>query len=355
MDLPRRKFIKKGLVAIGTAAAALGGAGIVRNLFASGTADEANRQKTGEQNENMREVNRVRYIDLERSGELERREQALWALYDPCRLCPRLCGANRAAGEPGACSVAAHFKVSSFGPDFGNEPPIRGTRGSGSVFLSNCNLLCVFCQNWQINHRGDGDVTTHRGLADMLLNMQRMGCHSVSFITPTHLVPHLIKGLRIAIAGGLHVPLCYNTGGYESLEVLRLLDGVVDIYQPDFKFQDSNIAARFTHGAPDYVSHTAAAIKEMHRQVGPLHIVDGLAQHGLVVRHLVLPENLGGADVLVRWIVDELGPDTPVNIMGQYWPAFRANEFPPLDRRVREREFAQAMRWARAAGLQNFH
>ena len=348
MALSRRDFIKGGIVAAGTAA--LGGFGFVRKLFAGGAAEGGTGQTPGPVTRGV-----TRYIDLERSGELERRERALWALYDPCRLCPRHCGANRSAGRTGACSSAGNFSVASFGPDFGNERPIAGTRGSGSVFLSHCNLLCIFCQNWQINHRGDGRQTSHAELASMLLDMQRRGCHSVSFITPTHLVPHLVKGLRIAIAGGLHVPLCYNTGAYDSLEVIRLLDGVVDIYQPDFKFQDSNIAAQFTHGASAYVQHASAAIKEMYRQVGPLHIVDGLAQRGVVIRHLVLPENMGGADVFVRWVVSEFGPDAHVNIMSQYWPAFRANDFPPLNRRITQVEFAQAMRWAREAGLHNFH
>jgi len=347
MTLSRREFIKKGLIVAGTATVAAGGFGFARNMFAGAAIDKGSAKATDTPYE-------PGYIALERSGELERRERALWALYDPCRLCPRLCGANRAAGKAGACSVAGNFRVSSFGPDFGNEKPIHGTRGSGSVFLSNCNLLCVFCQNWQINHRGDGKKTTHTQLAKMLLDMQRMGCHNVSFITPTHLVPHLVKGLRLAIAGGLNVPLCYNTGGYESLEVIKLLDGVVDIYQPDFKFQDSGIAARFTHGAPDYPRHAAAAIKEMHRQVGTLQIIDGLAHRGVVVRHLVLPENLGGTDKFVRWVARELGPDTHVNIMGQYWPAFRANQHPPLDRRVTQEEYARAMAWAREAGLRNF-
>jgi putative pyruvate formate lyase activating enzyme len=346
MALSRREFIKSGLIAAGTVA--LGGFGFVRSLFADGESNRRNFQAPG-----LRRI--TRYVDLERSGELERRERALWDLFSPCRLCPRMCRANRAAGRAGACSVAANFSVASFGPDFGNEAPIRGTRGSGSVFLSNCNLLCVFCQNWHINHRGDGRQTSHQQLADMLLDMQRRGCHSVSFITPTHLVPHLVKGLRLAIAEGLRVPLCYNTGGYESLEVVRLLDGIVDIYQPDFKFQDSSIAARLTHGAPDYVLHAAAAIKEMHRQVGPLQISGGLASRGLVVRHLVLPDNMAGTDVFVRWVVNELGRDSHVNIMNQYWPAFRANDFPPLDRRVTQAEFMQAMNWARDAGLRNFH
>ena len=346
MALSRRDFIKKGIAAAG--AAALGGFGLTRDLFAAGAPDRGGGQVGAA-------AGQRRYIDLERSGELARRENALWDMMEPCRLCPRLCGANRLSGQVGICSVADTFSVASFGPDFGNEQPIHGTRGSGSVFLSNCSLLCVFCQNWQIAHRGDGGRTSHAGLADMLLQMQRRGCHNVSFITPSHLVPHLVSALRIAIAGGLNVPVCYNTSAYDSLEAIQLLDGVIDIYQPDFKFQDSTIAARFTNNAPDYAFHAAAAIKEMHRQVGSLQISDGLAYQGVVVRHLVMPENLGGADVFVRWVASELGTDAHVNIMSQYWPAFRAIDFPPLDRRITREEFAQAMNWARQAGLHNFH
>jgi len=346
MSLSRREFMRKCIT--GTAAAALGGAGFATNLFAGGIPDRGFAPMGGTA------WGPTRYIDLERSGELERRERALWALYDPCRLCPRLCGANRSAGRAGACSAAGSFRVASAGPDFGNEAPIRGIRGSGGVFLSNCNLLCVFCQNWQIAHRGDGRQTSHAELANILLNLQDRGCHNVSFITPTHLVPHLVSSLRIAIARGLHVPLCYNTSGYDSLEVMRLLDGVVDIYQPDFKYQDSAIAARFSQGAPDYVLHAAAAIKEMHRQVGGmLQMAGGIAYRGMVVRHLVMPENLGGADVFVRWVASELGTDTHVNIMGQYRPMFRANDYPPLNRRITQAEFSQAIRWAREAGLVN--
>jgi putative pyruvate formate lyase activating enzyme len=345
MALSRRAFIKNCLK--GTAAAALGGIGFATNAFAGGVADRGGFHIGGARGP-------TRYIDLERSGELERRERALWDLYSPCRLCPRMCGANRAAGLPGICSAAGSFRIASAGPDFGNEAPIRGTRGSGGIFLSNCNLLCIFCQNWQIAHRGDGRQTTHAELADIMLGLQRRGLHNVSFITPSHLVPHLVSALRIAIAGGLTVPLCYNTSGYDSIEVMRLLDGVVDIYQPDFKFQDSAIAARFSHGAPGYTQHAAAAIKEMHRQVGGmLQMNGGIAYRGMVVRHLVMPENLGGADVFVRWVASELGTNTHVNIMGQYRPMFMANDFPPLDRRITQAEFNQALRWAREAGLTN--
>jgi putative pyruvate formate lyase activating enzyme len=188
-----------------------------------------------------------------------------------------------------------------------------------------------------------------------MLDLQRRGCHNINLVTPTHLTPHLVKSLRIAIAGGLHIPLLYNSGGYDSLEVIRLLNGVVDIYLPDFKYQDSNIAARFSQGAPDYVRHTAAAIREMHRQVGVLQTTGGVATRGLLIRHLVMPENQAGTDVFVRWVVSELGPNTHVNIMSQYRPMHRANQFPSLNRGVTQAEFTQAMRWARDAGLHNFH
>ena len=334
-------------MAAGTVAATLGSLGFTRDLLAEAAPDGGRGQNGGAQG--------LRYLDLERSGELERREQALWALFEPCRLCPRLCGANRASGMGGACTAAENFKVASFGPHFGEEAPLRGRQGSGTIFFSNCNLLCVFCLNWQIAHRGDGRQTSHAELANMMLDLQRRGCHNINLVTPTHLVPHLIKALRIAIAEGLHVPLLYNSSGYESLEVVKLLDGVVDIYLPDFKYQDSAIAARFSEGAPDYTRHAAAAIKEMHRQVGVLQVTNGVAQRGMIIRHLVMPENLAGTDVFVRWVASELSPDTHVNIMSQYTPLFRAHEHPPLDRRITQEEFAQAMHWAREAGLHNFH
>jgi len=330
--------------------AALGGFAVARNLFAGGAFDNRAAPAAG-----SRPAGARRYIEMERSGELTRREQALWDLYSPCRLCPRLCGANRSAGRAGICSSPGELRVASFGRAFNIDRPIAGTRGTGAVFMSNCNLLCVFCQNWQIAHRGDGAVISHTDLANIMLDLQRIGCHNISYVTPTHMVPHIVTALRIAIARGFNLPLVFNTSAYESLEMVQLLDGIVDIYMPDFKFQDAAIAARFTHGAPDYPLHAAAAIKEMHRQVGGFQTVDGIGQRGLIIVHLVMPENLAGTDVFVRWVVSELGRDTFVTIMDQYRPMFRANDFPPLDRRITAAEFAQAKRWAREAGLHNFH
>ena len=344
--LSRRKFFKACLAAMGVMA--LGGWTLRSRAGASSsTIDAANAQNA--------EPYKPGYLNLAQSGELERRERALRAKMDSCSLCPRMCGTNRIAGMKGICGADHTFKIASHGPHYGEERPLVGNGGSGTIFFSNCNLLCVFCLNWQINHRGDGRLTTPTQLANMMLSLQRRGCHNINLVTPSHIVPHAVAALRIAIDQGLNIPLLYNCSGYESLEVIQLLDGVVDIYLPDCKFQDDETAARFTQRAPDYTRHSAAAIKEMHRQVGTLKQDNGVAYRGLLIRHLVLPENLSGTDSFARWAVSELGADTHVNIMSQYTPMFRANDFPPLDRRLTQEEFAQAMRWARDAGLRNFH
>jgi putative pyruvate formate lyase activating enzyme len=294
------------------------------------------------------------YLDLAARGELERREHALWEKMESCSLCPRMCGTNRRAGRKGICSSDHTFKVASHAPHFGEERPLVGRHGSGTIFFSNCNLLCVFCLNWQIAHRGEGRPTTAAQLADMMLSLQRRGCHNINVVTPTHVVPHIVSALRLAVDQGLNIPLLYNSSGYETLEVIQLLDGVVDVYMPDFKYQDDELGVRFSQGAAGYVGYTSAAIKEMHRQVGTLKQDNGVAYRGLLIRHLVLPENLAGTDVFARWVVSELGADTYVNIMSQYTPLFRAQDHPPLNRRLIAGEFEQAMSWAREAGLRNF-
>ncbi len=294
------------------------------------------------------------YLALERSGELERREQELWRLLSACRCCPRECEANRAEGETGFCSSTARLKVHSAGPHFGEERPLVGRGGSGTIFFSNCNLLCCFCQNWEINHRGDGDVISHRSLARMMLGLQERGCHNVNLVTPTHVVPHVVKALRLAIPQGLRLPLVYNTGGYDNLEVVKRLEGIVDIYLPDFKYQSSEAAAQYSSGAEDYPEVAAAVIQEMNRQVGKLQTdARGVAQRGLMIRHLVLPHNLAGTDGFVRWVAGEPGVDTYVNIMAQYRPEHRASEYPKLARRISSEEWRQALAWAEEAGLRS--
>ena len=347
--LSRRKFIKVCVAAMGLTAA---GGWNLHKAWAGGAAEQGDVADRALPAGNGYIPG---YLRLEQSGELERRERALWDKMESCDLCPRLCRVNRMAGRTGACSSDHTFRVASAGPHFGEERPLVGRGGSGTIFFSNCNLLCVFCQNWTIAHRGDGRVTTHAQLADTMISLQNRGCHNINLVTPTHLTPHIVTALRLAINRGLNIPLLYNTSGYETMEVMRLLDGVVDVYLPDFKYQDSAVAARFSQGAPDYVRHTAAAISDMHRQVGTLSTSGGIAYRGLLIRHLVMPENLAGTDVFVRWVARELGTDTHVNIMAQYSPQFRAREFPEINRRISQNEFNQAMRWAREAGLRNFH
>ena len=296
-----------------------------------------------------------RYLTLAKSGELERREAELWKKMERCSLCPRMCRTNRMDGRMGICNSDHTFKVASAKISFAEESVTVARGGTGSIFMSNCNLLCVFCQNWEINHKGRGRLTTHEELAEIMLALQQRGANNIGIVTPTHVVPHIISALRIAADRGLSIPFLYNSSGYETLEVLQLLDGIVDIYIPDFKFQDSVIAAPFLRHARNYAHHTAIAIKEMHRQVGIPDVVDGIANSGLITRHLVLPENLGGADKFALWVAAEIGKDAHVNIMGQFRPMFRSRYHPPLDRRITQEEFNQAMSWAREAGLRNFY
>lgn len=292
------------------------------------------------------------YLHLERTGELGRRVQALTEIYRSCRLCPRQCGANRSKGEKGVCRSGDRAKVYSAHAHFGEERPLVGRGGSGTIFFSHCNLLCVFCQNWEINHRGDGAIVSDDTLARLMLELQQKGCHNLNLVTPTHMLPSILRGLHVAVRKGLRLPVVYNCGGYEGLEAIQMLDGIVDIYLPDFKYQDGAMAAKYSHACPDYPERTAAAIAEMHRQVGDL-VVDemGVALRGLMIRHLVMPQNLAGTDRFVRWVAETLGPATYVNIMGQYRPEHKAKEYPELSRRLSGADHRQAIQWALEAGL----
>ena len=297
---------------------------------------------------------RPAYLQAEQDGSLRRIVSALWERFESCRCCPRECGVNRLKGETGVCRSSAKLKVSSAAPHFGEERPLVGTGGSGTIFFSNCNLLCSFCQNSQINHHSEGSLISHEDLAGLMLGLQRHGCHNINLVTPTHVVPHIVVALRLAIARGLEIPLVYNTGGYDSLEVIRVLDGVVDIYLPDFKYKDGHLAAKYSNGAADYPEVAAAVVREMHRQVGVLQTDRrGIAERGLIIRHLVMPENIAGTDRLVAWVAGELSRDTFINIMEQYHPEHKAYDFPELSRRVTHAEWTQAMSWAREAGLHN--
>ena len=292
------------------------------------------------------------YLRLDRSGELDRRARDLYEVFRNCRLCPRACGVNRLAGELGECRSTSRAKVSSAQAHFGEEPPLVGRRGSGTIFFSNCNLHCVFCQNSEISHDGEGGLVSDEALARLMIGLQQQGCHNINVVTPTHVVPNIVEALRAAIRLGLRVPLVYNCGGYESVEVLKLLDGIVDIYLPDFKYSDAATAEKYSAGAKDYPEVAAAALEEMHRQVGELVMDErGIALRGLMIRHLVLPSNLAGTDKFVQFVAAKLSRSTYVNIMAQYRPAHNSWSYPELTRRITPAEFRQAVTWAREAGL----
>ncbi len=294
------------------------------------------------------------YVGAETTGKMKEVEAALWSMLGNCRCCPRRCGVNRLKGETGFCSSTARLKVHSAAAHFGEEKPLVGRGGSGTIFFSHCNLLCCFCQNWQINHRGDGTYISHERLAELMVGLQERGCHNINLVTPSHVVPHIIKALRLAIPMGLRVPLVFNTGGYDSPEVIRMLDGIVDIYLPDFKYQDGALAGKYSSGAFDYPEVAAQVIREMHRQTGVLQVDSmGIAQRGLIIRHLVMPENIAGTDRFVQWVAAELTRDTYVNLMAQYRPEYEASSHPSLARRITQEEWRNALRWAAEAGLTN--
>jgi putative pyruvate formate lyase activating enzyme len=295
------------------------------------------------------------YLDLLQSGAFDVRvEEALDHLAE-CDLCPRYCRVDRRDSIKGAlCHTAAQAVVHSYGPHHGEEEPLRGTRGSGTVFFAWCNLRCVYCQNWDISQKGIGREVSTEELAGMMLELQAMGCHNINLVSPSHVVAQVIAAVAIATNKGLRLPLIYNTGGYDSPEALRLLDGIVDIYMPDLKYADAETARRYSR-ARDYVAVNRAAVKEMHRQVGDL-VLDGngIAQRGLLVRHLVLPGDLAGTAEVMGFLARDVSVDTYVNLMDQYRPCYRANRYPPLDRPPTPEEYAQALAGARRAGLHRF-
>lgn len=286
----------------------------------------------------------------EKEALFDRAEEARQRL-EACDLCAHECGVNRLAGAKGFCRADDAIEISSYGPHFGEEDVLVGSRGSGAIFLTGCNLKCVFCQNYDISHLRDGYEVSLERFAEIMIDLQDRGCHNINLVTPTHFLPQILSALDLACAAGLSVPLVWNCGGYESAAALRLLDGVVDIYMPDVKFGDSSVAARLT-GARGYWEAAQRALLEMHRQVGDLRVdSSGIAYRGLLVRHLVLPRNLAGTEAVLRFIAEEISPNTYVNIMDQYHPAYEARFHPPLDRRITRQEYSEALRIAREVGL----
>lgn len=298
---------------------------------------------------------RASYCTLLESGELAPRVTQSRERLRRCHVCPRHCDVDRLEGELGVCHVGAQAFVASYGPHFGEEAPLRGRCGSGTIFFGSCNLRCVYCQNYEISQLREGRDVTPQELADMMLALQAGGCHNINLVTPSHQVPQILEGLLLAAEQGLRVPLVYNTSSYDDLDTLRLLDGIVDIYLPDFKYADAAIAREYSK-IESYPTVAKTAIKEMHRQVGDLVLdQDGQAVRGILVRHLVLPGGLAGTLEVMRFLADEISRDTYVNIMDQYRPCWKASRYPPFDRSVTPEEVDEAIQVARACGLHRLH
>ncbi len=286
-----------------------------------------------------------------RVKDIKKRVEEAYALLESCQVCPRKCGVNRLKGEKGLCGMGKNPKVASSNVHNGEEPPISGTKGSGTIFFSGCNLRCIYCQNFPVSQRRNGKEVTSQQLADMMLQLQSKGCHNVNFVTPTHFVPQILKALSFAWDRGLDLPLVYNTSGYDSLESLRLLDGIIDVYLPDMRYSDNRIAGKLS-SVEDYVEVNRKAIREMFKQVGNL-VTDerGIAKKGLIVRHLILPDGLAGTGETFRFIRQELCGEVCVSLMGQYFPTFRAEEFVSINRKITPKEYESVLECFFESGL----
>jgi putative pyruvate formate lyase activating enzyme len=286
--------------------------------------------------------------------ELNERIEQAYKLLEACRVCPRECGVNRMKNDKlGFCRSGLNPVISSVSPHHGEEPPLSGTKGSGTIFFTNCNLRCVYCQNYPISQMGNGAERTPGELACQMTWLQEQGCHNLNLVTPTHFVPQILKALGIARERGFDLPIVYNTSGYESLETLRLLDGIVDIYLPDMRYNDNAVALRYSI-APYYVEINRAAIQEMYRQVGNL-VTDeeGIAKRGLIIRHLVLPGGLSGTEGIMKFLAEEISKDVSISLMSQYFPAYKTGEFQEINRRIQEQEYDEAYDAKMKYGLKN--
>jgi putative pyruvate formate lyase activating enzyme len=292
------------------------------------------------------------YLKLQKTGELAKRVEELYAIYENCHLCPRDCRVDRIAGQVGRCQATARVKVSSAAPHFGEEAPLVGRGGSGTIFFSNCNLRCVYCQNYSISLEGEGLEITDRRLAETMIKLQKMGCSNINVVTPTHYLPSIVRALQKAIPLGLRIPIVYNTSGYEKLEIVKMLEGIVDIYLPDCKYMDPAMAAKYSDGAYNYPHYAKIALEEMYRQTGNLLVDRGLAVRGLIIRHLVLPNRISGTREFLKFVAEKISKSTYLNIMRQYRPEYKASEYPELSRRITREEYAEALKWAKQLGLQ---
>jgi putative pyruvate formate lyase activating enzyme len=281
---------------------------------------------------------------------LEDRADDLLAELESCKICPLSCGVNRLENETGFCHVGRKARVYSYTPHFGEEAPLVGVHGSGTIFFSGCNMGCVFCQNYEISQMNRGHEVEAKVLAGMMIHLQDLGCHNINFVTPTHIVPQILEALVLARDTGLSVPLVYNSGGYDFVDTLKRLDGIFDIYMPDAKYGSDEMAMKYSN-APKYTHYMKTSIKEMHRQTGDLQIKDDIAIRGLLIRHLILPFDLAGTAEIVRYLAEEISKDTYLNIMAQYHPEYKACSYPELDRRITMKEYSDVVKLAVDAGL----
>lgn len=291
------------------------------------------------------------YSERKTTGELQHRIRILFNTLKECTLCPRRCRVNRLKGDLGFCRAGGRLMVSSVFPHFGEEAPLVGEKGSGTIFFTHCNLQCVFCQNYDISHQGHGEIISSEELALNMYTLQKRGCQNINLVTPTHYLPQILASLPYAIDLGLTIPLVYNCGGYESLEAIKLLDGVIDIYMPDVKFATREVAEKYAQ-APDYPEVVKKVLKEMHRQVGDLTInKKGVATKGLLIRHLVMPEALAGTKDIMHFIASEISTHTYVNVMSQYHPEYKSFNYPELNRMISQKEFNEAIDITKKEGL----
>jgi putative pyruvate formate lyase activating enzyme len=292
------------------------------------------------------------YLNI-KEEEFDRRIEKAYRLLSSCEVCPHKCRVNRLKGERGFCRSTEEMMISSYNTHFGEEPPLVGNFGSGTIFFANCNLRCVYCQNYPISQLGNGNKVTLQELANIMLALQKRKCHNINLVTPTHFLPQILKSLKLAIKMGLCIPIVYNTSGYDSVTTLKLLDSVVDIYLPDARYADNEIAVKYS-SASDYFEIMREALKEMYRQVGDLALDQiGVARSGLIVRHLILPEGLSGTRKIMHFIAREISPHTYISLMAQYFPAYQAGQFPPLSRRIEKEEYKEALQAFKEEGLEN--
>ena len=292
------------------------------------------------------------YLKLFENGELQNRIEILKNNYNECILCPHKCRVNRNNGEKGICRTGPLPVIASYNCHFGEEPPISGTSGSGTIFFSGCSGRCVFCQNYPISQLGTGKALTEEQLSDIMLKLQNRGCNNINLVTPTHFLPSIIAAISVGASKGLYIPIVYNTGGYERAEIIKLLDGIIDIFLPDAKYGKNEIAKKLS-GFTNYIDYNHSALIEMYKQVGNLQINDGIAEKGIIIRHLILPGNLGGTDIIMKFISENISKDIYISLMDQYFPAYKAFKHKILSRRITSEEYNNALEYFHGSGLYN--